>query len=129
MMDRELDDRLDRFERLVGPTITIAATTRLELDALKESLSRHEQLVREGQGRIERALESIDGRVRETNGRLTAAEKALAVADGVRLATAAAVEEQRRTLAMRVAQHGWIRPTGGGGAAALVVAVVTKLLG
>jgi hypothetical protein len=127
--DKWPDERIDEFARLVAPSVATGAQNHIELSMLKDGLQRHEKLVRAGFERIEATLESIEAHVSVTNGRVTQLEKSEAVEAALRVAAAAAVEERRQTLALRVAQHGWIRPTVGGGAAALVVAVATRFMG
>lgn len=132
-------EQLDRLERLVGPAVGVQARYAGDVDALKDALAAHERTVREGFARVERdskerfdraflKLDRIDGKVDKTNGRVTELEKKALAEDAVRAATAIAVEERRKSTALRLAEHGWIRPTLAGGFVALVVTYAPKLL-
>ncbi|MDP2712315.1 MAG: hypothetical protein Q8O56_13945 [Solirubrobacteraceae bacterium] len=123
----------------IGTSVGQVVAHDVELDALKDSLHIHEKVVREGFARGERdakerfdrvfhKLDNIQRQVQETNGRVTDLEKASAVDDALRQAAAVAVEERRKTLALQLAQHGWIRPAIAGAVTALLVTVLASLI-
>ncbi len=129
-------DELRANIRMLAPSATLVAQHELALDALKDSLTRHEQLVREGFERSEKdaaerfnraflKLDDINDHVQRTNGRVSALETAKAVEEALRQAKAEAVEVRRKNIALSVATHGWIKPA----AAAFISAVLVFGLG
>lgn len=132
-------EQLDRLERLVGPAVGAQARYAGDVDALKDALAAHERIVREGFERVDRdskerfdraflKLDRITAHVERTNGRVTDLEKTQIAEAAARTATAQALEERRKTTALHLAAHGWIRPTLVGGLVALVVTYAPKLL-
>lgn len=132
-------EQLDRLERLVGPSAGERARYAGDVDALKDAMNVHERVVREGFDRVERdskerfdraflKLDRINDHVALTNGRVTQLEKDAIAEKATREATALALDDRRKTLSLRVATHGWIRPTLAGGLVALVVTYGPKLL-
>lgn len=122
--------------RLLGPAAGMAVVQAGEISVLKESLAGLEALfeqsdehITEACGRIEIALKSIDAQVKATNGRVTALEQAKAIAEGVRLARAADLEERRKAAAESIARHGWVRPMVGGGVMTFIIGGLSKAFG
>jgi hypothetical protein len=124
--DRWTDERMDDFARVTGPAAGMVAQHEGQIDALKDSLARME---RDSKERFDRAFEKLDRitrHVERTNGRVTDLEKNKAVEEALRAAAASAVEERRKTLALHLAAHGWVRPTLAGGAMGLIVTALSK---
>lgn len=139
MSEREAQERLEDFSRLVGPTAGMLAHHSGELLALKEAIKAQaqttnltlERFERDSKQRFDEAFEKFDEVIalqKQTNGRVTALEMTKVAEEAVRLARAADVEAQKTTTALRLARHGWIRPMVAGGGMSVLVAAATKLV-
>lgn len=126
--DRWTDERLDDFVRLVGPAAGLVAQHAGAIDGIQDQLTRMEKDSKERFDRAFEKLDRIDHHGKLTNGRITELEKDKAVEAALRAAAANAVEERRKTLALNLAAHGWIRPALAGGLTALAVLAAGKLI-
>jgi hypothetical protein len=129
------DEHVEDLLKMMGPTAGMAVLHAGEISELKSNMARLEQMfvghgehITESCKRIEETLVSIDKQVKLTNGRVGELEKDKAIAAALREAAAEAVEDRRKTMALSLARHGWIRPLVAGGGMSILVAVVTKLL-
>lgn len=128
-------DELRVQMRAIAPVAATVAQHDAELDALKESLDKHEDLVRdrfdalqrdaiERFDRAFRKLDTINDHVQRTNGRVTSLEQAAAIDAALRKAAAEAIDDRRRDKSLRLAEHGWVRPTIAGGVIGLIATAV-----
>jgi hypothetical protein len=105
--------QLDALGSGVGQVVVHGMT----LEVLNEKLAEMRDMLRETRDLC-----------KATNGRVTELERARIADEAVRRDRALALEESRKSLALRLAATGWVRPTLIGGAMGLVAAFAPRLL-
>lgn len=131
----DADEHVNDLLKMMGPTAGMAVIQAGEISELKANMAKLEAMftghgahITDACERIEATLVSIDKQVKLTNGRVGELERDKAIAAALREAAAEAVEERRKTLALNIARHGWVKPLVGGGAMSIIVALVLRLL-
>ncbi len=122
-------DELRLNVRTIAPVVVEVARHGVEIDGLQEWLKAFEERSKARFDQADAVLAEINAHVKVTNGRVGALETRTVVDEALRAAAAVAVEERRHTLALRIAQRGWMQPTIAGGGVAIVVMGLGKLFG